>query len=108
MNAFSRLWRARQLCRDISEEIREHLEEKIDATKKSGLSSKDAAAAARREFGNVRLLEESSREVWKWSIVENALADLRYAARQLRKSAAFAVTAILALVLGQIPPFSAR
>ena len=76
--------------RDITDEIRGHLEEKVQELMAHGLPREEADARARREFGNVMLLEERSREVWRWSAVEQLAMDARYAFRQLRRAPAFA------------------
>jgi putative ABC transport system permease protein len=57
----------RRLYGDLSEEIREHLEEKIEELVAGGMSREEAAHAARREFGNVTLVEQDSRTVWRWA-----------------------------------------
>ena len=91
MNVLRRLLSRRRLERDLAEEIRQHLDEKIDELVESGMSRDDAIRAAHREFGNATLVEERGRDVWRWHFVEDAWADLRYAARQWRRAPAFAV-----------------
>ncbi|HMD99612.1 MAG TPA: ABC transporter permease [Terriglobia bacterium] len=100
MNWIKQLLSRRRVYGDLSAEIQEHLEEKIDELVAGGMSREDAIHAARREFGNVTLLEERSREVWRWPSVEDFFMDVRYGLRVLRRNPGFAATAILTLALG--------
>jgi predicted permease len=94
-----RIFRRKRRFEDLSVSIQEHLCERIDELVDEGMTRWQAEQKARREFGNVTLIHERSRAVWQWPRVETVWADLRYAARQLRKSPGFAITAILTLTL---------
>jgi putative ABC transport system permease protein len=95
------IFRRRSIYRDLSEELRQHLDEKTEQLMRDdGLSRKDAEQAARRAFGNATLVEERSRSVWQWPTLESIWADLKYALRQLHKSPGFTCTVIVTLALG--------
>ena len=85
---------------ELSTSIREHLDEKIADLMDRGMTREEAERTARREFGNLTLIEQRSREVWQWPKLESILADLRFALRQLGKAPGFALTAILVVALG--------
>ncbi len=86
--------------RELSEEIQAHLDEKVDELVAEGISREDAIHAARREFGNVALIEESSREVWGWPSVEDILMDIRYGLRALLHSPVFTIVALSTIAIG--------
>jgi putative ABC transport system permease protein len=100
MNWFKQIWMRRRMCRDLSEEIRQHLDENIEALMADGMSRGEAEQSARRQFGNVTAIEERGREAWMYPFIEGLWADLKYAIRQLRKNPGYASTTILILALG--------
>jgi predicted permease len=85
---------------ELSEEIRTHLEEKVEELVEVGMARKEAEAAARREFGNVTLVEEEGREVWRWVTIENFLMDVRFGLRMLRRNPGFTVAGLLTIAIG--------
>ncbi len=85
---------------DIRDEVRAHLEMATRDRIDRGEEPSAAAAAARRDFGNVARVQELTREVWAWTSVERLAQDLRYAVRLLFRARAFSFVAILSLALG--------
>ena len=91
--------RGRQYA-ELAEEIREHIEEKTAELISEGMAPNEAAAAAHRQFGNVMLIEGVGREVWRWSHIEDFLADVRYGFRALRHNPVFAAVGLLTIAIG--------
>ena len=100
MSWLKQLFSRRQIYGELSEEIREHLEEKTDELVANGMSREEAGRAARREFGNVNLVEENGRDVWRWLSLEDFLADVRYGLRMLRRNPVFTAVGLLTIAIG--------
>jgi predicted permease len=100
MQGLNRLFDRRRRYDDLSVSIQEHIEERTEELIDEGMPRGQAEQTARREFGNVTLIEEHSREVWQWPVLESILADLKLTFRRLRKSPGFAVTVLLTLAIG--------
>ncbi len=100
MSLFDRIFRRNRRFDDISVSIQEHIDERTDELVEDGMPHKQAEQAARREFGNVALLKERSREVWQWQQLESLWIDLKHVFRRLKRAPGFAVTVILTLAIG--------
>lgn len=85
---------------DIDVSICEHIQERADELEAEGMPRKEAEQAAHREFGNVALVEQRSREQWQWPALESLLADIKFTLRRIRKSPGFAITVLLTLAIG--------
>ena len=94
------LFGSRQLDRDLDDELRAHIELAAAENRCRGLSPAEARSAALRAFGGVTQTSEAYRVQRGIPLIEQIARDVRFATRQLRKSPAFALTAILTLGLG--------
>jgi putative ABC transport system permease protein len=100
MSRLAPLFGRRRRYDDLSVSIQEHIAERADELVAEGMPRIQAEQAARREFGNVGLIEQRSREAWQWPTAESILADVRFALRQLMRSRGFTATAVITLALG--------
>src|SRR6202167_223408 len=84
---FLRLRRRRSMERDVETELAFH---------------RDMAAAHGNPtpMGNTTVVQEQARDLWRFTFLENLWRDIVYGARNLRRSPALVITALLSLGLG--------
>ena len=92
--------RRRRALASLEEDIRDHLEREIQDNTERGMSPAEARSAALRKFGNVLLVEEETRAVWRRPWLDQLLLDLAFAFRLLRRAPAFTLVAVITLAVG--------
>src|SRR5271156_2643352 len=87
--------------RELQEEIDAHLRMAIADRVARGETAETARQAAAREFGNIPLVQDVTRDMWGQAWLEQLGRDVRYALRQPRKSPGFTIpaTAMLAVAI---------
>ena len=103
-----RLLRLPSVRRDIDEELRFHVETRVDALMAQGHDRDTAERAALREFGDLqaaradleRIDHRRARGVALQDWIDSFAQDLRIAVRVLRARPAFALTVVITIALG--------
>ena len=94
------LWRGRALEREFDDEIAFHLETRIDANLRVGMTRRAAEEEARRHFGSVLRAREGMRQARVAEWIPAFGRDLIVALRMARRQPLLAALAILTLSLG--------
>src|SRR5262245_48099440 len=85
--------------REMADEIAAHLQMHVDDNLSAGLSPAEARRQALLKFGAVEGIKDAYRDRATFPVLGRIAQDLRFAARLLRKSPGFAVTAIVTIAL---------
>ncbi len=88
------------LDHELDEELVFHLEHLIAENIARGLTPQDARREALVAMGGIEQRKEECRDTRGVRLIQDFVQDVRYAARTLRRSPAFSVTAIATLTLG--------
>jgi len=102
-------WRsARQIRADIEDELRFHIDMRVEALVASGMAPEAAAARALKEFGDVndarryigRMDADTEAARRRSDFMGDLVSDIGYAIRKLRAAPAFTLAVVLTLALG--------
>ncbi|HXD49391.1 MAG TPA: ABC transporter permease [Gemmatimonadaceae bacterium] len=104
---YLRFW-GRDFTRDLDDELRYHLEARIDEYVAQGLNLRAARAEAARRFGDIDRVRAActtiesqwQREQTIMDFAHRWMADVRHAVRQLRRNPSLSVAAMLCFALG--------
>lgn len=94
------LFRRRRVESAMNEELRFHMDARVEDLLRSGISKPEAERQARLEFGGVEAVREECRQARGLHWIDGVRADLRYALRMFWRNPGFTAAAVLSLGLG--------
>ena len=77
-----------------------HLDMRTQSLIDRGVDPRDAAAEARRQFGNVMLKREEARDAWTFPALSSIVQDVRFALRMIGRGPGYAAIVVLTIALG--------
>jgi putative ABC transport system permease protein len=86
--------------RDVDDEMRFHVDSRVDHFVRAGVSLEQARRRARLEFGNAENYKAGVRDSRRVTWLEDFLLDVRFGLRAMRNVPGFTLVAILTLTLG--------
>src|SRR5207245_23763 len=91
------LFGKRKREKELDEEVRSHLEMAVRERAERGEKKEEAEHAARREFGNVGVVVEVTKDIWGWRWLRDLADGARYGLRGWKKSACFTDVAVVSV-----------
>jgi predicted permease len=93
------LFKRGRVEKELSDELRFHLEKLAEENVTKGMTPEEARYAALRELGEVERIKEECRDARSTRLIEDTLGDVRYAVRGFRRAPVFALTVVATIAL---------